>query len=72
MPYVADAFINADDPVYYNLAGVAINDPILGDGTLQQEGIVLQVLQWSRASAFTDAFQFPSYPTWTIGAISSS
>jgi len=36
--YVADAFINADDTNYYNLAGVAINDPILGDGDLQQEG----------------------------------
>jgi len=38
VPYVADAFINADDTKYYNLAGVAINDPILGDGDLQQEG----------------------------------
>lgn len=38
VPYIADAFINAKDPVYYNLAGVAINDPILGDGTLQEEG----------------------------------
>ena len=38
VPYIADAFINANDPVYYNLAGVAINDPILGDGTLQEQG----------------------------------
>ena len=38
VPYVADAFIDADDSTYYNIAGVAINDPILGDGDLQQEG----------------------------------
>ena len=37
-PYISDAFINANDPVYYNLAGMAINDPIIGDGDLQQEG----------------------------------
>lgn len=38
VPYIADAFINAEDSTYYNLAGVAINDPIIGDGTNQQEG----------------------------------
>ena len=38
VPYVANEFINLDDSTYYNLAGVAINDPILGDGDLQQEG----------------------------------
>lgn len=37
-PYVADAFINADDNEFFNLAGMAINDPIIGDGDLQQEG----------------------------------
>ena len=42
VPYVADAFINANDKTYYNLAGVAINDPILGDGDLQQEGGLLK------------------------------
>ena len=38
VPYVADAFINADDTTYYNLGGVAINDPIIGSGDVQQEG----------------------------------
>ena len=38
VPYIADAFINADDTTYYNLKGVAINDPIIGDFTSQQEG----------------------------------
>lgn len=40
--YIADAFINAKDEVYYNLAGVAINDPIIGDGIIQQEGETIQ------------------------------
>lgn len=38
VPYIADAFINANDSTYYNLKGVAINDPIIGDATAQQEG----------------------------------
>lgn len=38
VPYVAEAFINSNDTDYYNLAGVSIIDPILGDGDLQQEG----------------------------------
>ena len=38
VPYIADAFINANDKDYYNLAGVAINDPILGDSVNQQQG----------------------------------
>ena len=47
VPYVADAFINAKDKTYFNLAGVAINDPILGDGDLQQEGELLTLLFWT-------------------------
>lgn len=38
VPYIADAFLNLADNVYHNLAGIAINDPIIGDSTLQQEG----------------------------------
>lgn len=37
-PYVADAFIQENDPTYYNLKGVAINDPIIGSNTVQQDG----------------------------------
>ena len=47
VPYIADAFINAMDKVYYNLAGVAINDPIIGDSTIQQEGEALVSLEAS-------------------------
>ena len=38
VPCIADAFINTNDNTYYNLAGIAINDPTFGDKTLQQEG----------------------------------
>ena len=38
VPYITDAFLNANDTTYYNLAGVAINDPTFGHKTLQQEG----------------------------------
>ncbi|KAI4175277.1 MAG: hypothetical protein LQ343_001813 [Gyalolechia ehrenbergii] len=60
VPYIADAFINQNDDVYYNLAGVAINDPILGDGTLQQEVTVVPYVDyWSNVfnlnASFTSA-----------------
>ena len=38
VPYIADGFISADDTTYFNLAGIAINDPIIGDDTTQQQG----------------------------------
>lgn len=44
IPYIADTFINLKDKIYYNVAGVAINDPIIGDGTLQQEVPVVPYL----------------------------
>ncbi|KAK8216025.1 Alpha/Beta hydrolase protein [Phyllosticta capitalensis] len=38
VPYIADEFISRNDKDYYNLAGVAINDPIIGSSTAQQAG----------------------------------
>jgi carboxypeptidase D len=38
VPYIADGFIQANDTTYYNLAGISINDPIIGDDTVQQQG----------------------------------
>lgn len=57
VPYIADAFINAKDPVYYNLAGVAINDPILGDSTLQQQVVTLPFVDyWSNLIYLNESF----------------
>jgi carboxypeptidase D len=37
VPYIADSFIQANDSEYFNLAGISINNPIIGDGTIQQQ-----------------------------------
>jgi carboxypeptidase D len=41
VPYIADAFITANDTDYYNLKGIAINDPIIGDETSQQQAVIV-------------------------------
>ncbi|KAK4995112.1 hypothetical protein LTR66_004991 [Elasticomyces elasticus] len=46
VPYIADAFITANDLVYYNLKGIAINDPIIGDGTNQQETVIVPYVDY--------------------------
>ncbi|KAF2418243.1 serine carboxypeptidase [Tothia fuscella] len=40
VPYIADAFISQNDTEYFNLKGIAINDPIIGDGTNQQQVVI--------------------------------
>lgn len=55
VPYIADAFIGANDTEYYNLAGVGINDPILGDGTIQQQVVLLPYVDY-----WKDLFYFNS------------
>ncbi|KAJ0387432.1 hypothetical protein COL922a_002253 [Colletotrichum nupharicola] len=45
VPYIADAFITAEDDKYYKLGGVAINDPIIGDGTLQQQAVIYPFIE---------------------------
>jgi carboxypeptidase C (cathepsin A) len=44
VPYIADGFISANDTEYFNLAGISINDPIIGDETIQQQGMYLNLL----------------------------
>lgn len=57
VPYIADAFITANDTNYYNLAGVGINDPIVGDGVLQQHAILMPyVTYWSNLFNFNQSF----------------
>ncbi|KAM0323834.1 hypothetical protein ACHAQA_008412 [Verticillium albo-atrum] len=46
VPYIADAFITAADDTYYKLGGVAINDPILGDATLQQQAVIYPYVEY--------------------------
>ena len=57
VPYVANAFIQAKDKEYYNLAGVAINDPIIGDETLQQAvPIVPYIDYWANLFSLNQSF----------------
>lgn len=60
VPYVAHGFIQAKNKDYYNIAGIAINDPIIGDWINQQEVNAVPFLNyWSNLfylnSSFTEA-----------------
>jgi len=57
VPYIADTFITADDPEYYNLAGISINDPLIGDQTIQQQAQVWPFIDyWSNLLFFNASF----------------
>ncbi|GKT43464.1 putative serine carboxypeptidase [Colletotrichum spaethianum] len=46
VPYIADGFISANDTDYFNLAGISINDPIIGDETIQQQVVILPYVEF--------------------------
>jgi carboxypeptidase D len=48
VPYIADGMIEANDTEYFNLKGISINDPIIGDETIQQQGMYMQSYSDSR------------------------
>lgn len=57
VPYIADAFIQANDKQYYNLKGIAINDPIIGDSTNQQETVIAPFANyWQNLMYLNDTF----------------
>ncbi|EOA81223.1 hypothetical protein ACJQWK_06798 [Exserohilum turcicum] len=45
VPNIANSFIKANDKKYFNLAGISINDPVLGDNTIQQQVVILPFVQ---------------------------
>jgi carboxypeptidase D len=56
VPYIADAFITADDPDM-PLKGININDPILGDDTTQQEVVIAPYLEyWQNMLYLNESF----------------
>lgn len=58
VPYVANAFIEAKDTNYYNLKGIAINDPIIGDETIQQQIVIKPYLDyWQNLVYLNDTFR---------------
>ncbi|KAK2059143.1 serine carboxypeptidase [Colletotrichum caudatum] len=46
VPYIADGFISAKDTEYFNLAGVAINDPLIGDSTMQADVVAVPYAEY--------------------------
>lgn len=57
VPYIADSFIKADDTKYWNLAGISINDPIIGDDTSQQQAVILPFVEyWQNLLYLNDSF----------------
>ncbi|KAH8725499.1 Alpha/Beta hydrolase protein [Phaeosphaeriaceae sp. PMI808] len=57
VPYIADSFIQAGDTKYFNLAGISINDPIIGDETIQQQVVILPYVEfWQKLMYLNDSF----------------
>jgi carboxypeptidase D len=57
VPYIADSFIHANDKKYWNLAGISINDPIIGDETIQQQVVILPYVEyWQNLLYLNDSF----------------
>ncbi|CAJ2505982.1 Uu.00g001120.m01.CDS01 [Anthostomella pinea] len=57
VPYIADGFISANDTDYFNLKGISINDPIIGDETSQQEVTILPFVEyWNNLLFLNDTF----------------
>jgi carboxypeptidase D len=57
VPYIADSFIQADDTKYFNLKGISINDPIIGDETNQQQVVILPYIEyWQNLVYLNDTF----------------
>ncbi|KAJ4992892.1 serine carboxypeptidase [Stagonosporopsis vannaccii] len=57
VPYIADGFISANDQEYFNLAGISINDPIIGDGTIQQQVVIVPYIDfWQNLLYLNETF----------------
>ncbi|KAF1971057.1 alpha/beta-hydrolase [Bimuria novae-zelandiae CBS 107.79] len=57
VPYIADGFISANDTEYFNLKGISINDPIIGDETNQQQVVDLPYVEyWNNLISLNETF----------------
>ena len=57
MPYIANSFLEENDTEYFNLKGISVNDPIIGDTTVQQElSVVPYISYWSNVFGLNDTF----------------
>jgi len=39
VPYIAAGMLDANDTEFFNVKGIQVNDPVLGDGNAQTTGI---------------------------------
>ena len=57
IPYIADAFIQANNTDYYNLGGISINDPFIGDSAVQAQITIKPFVDyWSNVFYLNDTF----------------
>ncbi|KAK0754598.1 carboxypeptidase cpdS precursor [Schizothecium vesticola] len=63
-PYIADAFINANDTVYFDMSGVLMYDPVISNYYLQTIVPATQfVTYWSGLFPFNDTFREKMHKT---------
>ncbi|CBY02081.1 hypothetical protein IAQ61_006666 [Plenodomus lingam] len=46
VPYIADSFISANDKKYFNLGGISINNPTVGDETVEQAVVLYPYVEF--------------------------
>ncbi|PVH96733.1 alpha/beta-hydrolase [Periconia macrospinosa] len=57
IPYIADGFISTGDTEYFNLKGVSINDPIIGDEVAQEQVVILPFAEyWQNLFYLNDTY----------------
>jgi carboxypeptidase D len=63
-PYIADAFITANDTAYFNMSGVLMYDAVISHGYLQSVVPAAQFVNyWSGLFPFNDTFRADMYET---------
>ncbi|KAL7622848.1 hypothetical protein AAE478_006527 [Parahypoxylon ruwenzoriense] len=56
-PYIASAMLDANDPAYFNVSGMIIYDPVLGDDVVQESATTVPFVDYHRnLMPFNDSF----------------
>ncbi|KAI1842811.1 hypothetical protein JX266_010987 [Neoarthrinium moseri] len=57
VPYISDGFLKENDTEYFNIKGIAINDPLIGDTQFQQEIILPDFIDyWNTVLGLDESF----------------
>ncbi|KAH0432698.1 serine carboxypeptidase [Colletotrichum camelliae] len=57
VPYISDGFLKENDTEYFNIKGIAINDPFIGNAQFQQEIILPDFIEyWNNVLGLNDTF----------------